>query len=256
MKRYIAFTLIIAMLIVCSACGGGTNSLSSTNGAPNSSDSQQPSPEDAQTQAPEEFAYEITHQSALTYKNSIGTVWVQVILEIENTGTTDLYMNTGAYDLEDLDGKLVSSSTMLSAYPSVIAPGEKGYYYEETTLNELDEAIELTVLPRLKAEEAKVDQITYALSDLELTSDTYAGVRIKGRIENTTDEMKSLIYVYAALYDSDDNPIGVIFTILTEDLNPGDKIGFEMSGFSLPPNVTVDSVARLEAVAYPLQYQF
>ena len=37
-------------------------------------------------------SYEITFSSVKTYKNSIGTILGQIIIEIENTGKSDLYL--------------------------------------------------------------------------------------------------------------------------------------------------------------------
>lgn len=201
------------------------------------------------------ISYEVTYANAKTYKNSIGTVWVQAIFEVENTGSKPLYMNTGAFDLEDADGKLIKSRDMVSSYPEVIDPGEKAYYYEETTIEELSDALDLNIIPRPKAQAAKVDNIRLQISDFEI-SDGQLGLKMRGRIENNTSDTQKMVYIAAILFNDSDCPVGRIFTILTDDLGAGDKIGFEGTAMSLPKEITADNVARYEVFAYPMQFQF
>ena len=203
-----------------------------------------------------EVDYEITYSSVIAYKNSIGTVWTQAIFEVTNKGTSALYIGSGAYDLEDSDGKLISSSTMVSSYPDVIAPGERAYYYESTTQYSLDSAIDMRILPRAKADKAKVDLIRNNVTDLELSDDRFFGIRAKGRVENTSDEAQSRVYVSVILFDAWAKPIGVLSTILMEDLAPGDKIGFEATALSMPPSITTADVGYVLTYSYPWQLQF
>jgi hypothetical protein len=186
----------------------------------------------------------------------LGTVWVQSIIEIKNTGTSSLYLSSGAYDLEDEDGNLIKSSSLVSVYPDVIDPGEKAYYYEETTIGELDDVMDLKILPRPDVKKAKIDHLRFALSDIALTDDQYGGIKIRGRVENTTDESHNLVYIVAILFDSNKIPIGRIFTIIMEDIPPGDKIGFEASSFSMPSDITTADVDSYEVFSYPTQFQF
>lgn len=197
----------------------------------------------------------VTDARAVTWVNSIGTTWVQVIVEITNDGTKDLYLGSGNCDLEDSSGKLIKSMTMLSEYPEVLAPGEKGYMYEETTLDEPVEG-ELTVLPRPNVQEAKVACIRLAVSDVEVSDDKYGDIKIMGRVENTTNKDQSLVQVSALLYGSDGKLIGIAFTYVMDTLKPGDKVGFEMGGFSLPDTVNASAVANCVVYAYPTQFQF
>lgn len=117
MKRALPTLLVILIAISLCSCGDSSGPSSDipstqTNVAGNNS---QNSPEDA-AQEPdpvqdevEEVAYEVTYTNAKIYTNSIGTVWSQVIVEIENTGSSDLYLSSGSYDLEDADGNLIAS---------------------------------------------------------------------------------------------------------------------------------------------------
>ncbi len=218
-------------------------------------------PDEAEDESKEEepkkeaVAHEITYSNVKVYTNSIGTTYAQLVVEIENTGSEDLYLSTSNYDLEDANGKLVASGDNLSPYPEVISPGEKAYFYEEDMLDNPVEG-ELTLVPRLDVEKAKVDNIRYAVSDVEISVDKYGELKAMGRVENTTDEAESMVYVVVILKDANGAPIGKLMNILMEDLNPGDKMGFEASGLMLPSDVTIDSVASFECFAYPMQMQF
>lgn len=242
---------MVALVLSLTACGSGEDNPPAAQSVQPTASAEASEP----TKEAKEEAYEITYTSAKTYADSIGGNWVQVIVEIENTGGTDLYLSTSSYDLEDENGNLVSSSSMVSVYPDVIAPGEKGYMYEETMLDEPVEG-ELAVVARPNVEKATVENIRYDVTDVELFEDKYGSLKAKGRVENAGSEEESMIYVVLILKDGQGTPIGQIFTILMEDLAPGDKIGFEASDLSLPDDVTVDAVADYEVFAYPNQMQF
>lgn len=252
-KRILALMLSATLALSLAACGEtGTAEESKAPSSPSDTTEDTPTP----TPEPKDKeAYEITYSNVKTYTNSIGTTYAQVIVEIENTGTTDLYLSTGSYDLEDENGKLVTSNSMVSTYPDVISPGEKAYMYEEDMLDDpVDGA--LTVLPRPNIEKAKVDNIRFNATDVEISADQYGYLKAMGRVENTGSEAANMVYIVLILKDNAGTPIGQIFTILTEDLAAGDKIGFEASAMSLPKDVTVDSIASYDVYAYPMQMQF
>ena len=252
MKKLLSGILAAAMVFSLAACGGDSNSSS----APDSNETAaQTESTAAPTEAAPETTYEVTDTRAVTWENSIGTTWAQVIVEITNTGSTNLFLSGGSFDLEDADGNLVDSCSMASTFPDVIAPGEKGYMYEETTLDAHVDG-ELTVVPRTDIKEATVDLIRYDVTDAKLSEDKYGDLKILGRVQNNTDEASKTTYVVAILYDADGACIGQMFTILTDELAAGEQRGFEISAMSLPDSVTADSVAEIVYYAYPMQMQF
>ena len=200
MKKFSTFILVLILIIVFCSCD--INNVQSENGStntskfntsskfsttPEASTSIESSPGEQSTEpAP---GYEITDCRAKTWTNSIGTVWVQTIVEITNTGTTNLYLSSGSYDLEDASGNLIGSKTMVSAYPSVLAPGEKGYMYEETILDDTTDG-ELIVLPREDIEEAKVELIRFPVTDTKISNGNYGRVKM-----NSGPICKMLLYL-------------------------------------------------------------
>ena len=258
MKKLLPVLLIIALsmtMIACTAPAQTNEVINNTTLEATAVAEQPTTPPVAPSEEPTAEAFDITYKDGLSYEDSIGTVWLQGIAEISNTGTVALYLSSGNMDFEDGNGKLLAAETMVPVYPDIIQPGEKAYMYCETTYDgENPESI--NVLPRLTAEKSKNESIRLALTDIELSDDTYGGLKMIGRVENTTPEVASLVYIVAVLFNADSKPIGVLVTILTEDLQPADKIGFEINSFALPSEITAETVSNYIVYAYPLQMQF
>ena len=274
-KKFIALVLLSVMFILSlSACSSIKRGYEDAwNEAKKQSENEKTSEQETTEQnAPEESSeepyvepsedpskssnpYEITYTNAKTWENSIGTTWVQVIVEITNTGNKNLYLSSGSYDLEDESGALVASQKLVSEYPDVLAPGEKGYMYEETTLDDAVDGV-LTVIPHVDVKTAKVDLIRFPVTDVSFKDDDIWGMKMIGRVENDSKETQNMVYVVANLYNANGECIGVLSTIITDDIAAGDQIGFEASALSMPDDVTSDAIADYTIYAYPLQYQF
>lgn len=200
--------------------------------------------------------YEITYKNVESWVNSIGTTRVQVIVEIKNTGKIPIYLSSSSYDLEDSTGKLIAAKSLISTYPNVIKSGEKGYMYDETSLENAIEG-KLNVIPRISAKKATVACIRYEVSEITISDTSYLGPKMSGRIQNTTTKDEDgLIYVVGILYNNDGNPIGVLYDIITENLPAGNKIGFEATSLSMPKTVNTSTIKTYQVYAYPHQYQF
>ena len=199
--------------------------------------------------------YEITYKNVESWVNSIGTTWVQVIAEIKNTGTVPIYLSTSSYDLEDSNGQLIASKQYISTYPDVIKSGEKGYMYDETTLENSVQG-NINVIPRINAKKATVSCIRYDVSEISISDTTYNGPKMIGRITNTTSKNEDgLIYVVGILYNSNEKPIGVLLDIITDDLAAGSRIGFEATSLCLPNTVNTNTINSYKVYAYPKQFQ-
>ena len=191
----------------------------------------------------------------LTYTDSINTTWAQVSVPVTNTGDRNLYLGAGTMDLEDAAGHLVDSLSLVGFYPQVLAPGETGWYYEETTLDAAPSS-ELTVVPHVDIKEATVECIRYEASDLSFADEEFGGIKATGRITNTTTADGSLVYVVLFLFDSEENLVGQTFTILDGELKAGDTIGFSTQTFGSNDAINVDSITGYRLFAYPEQFQF
>lgn len=217
-------------------------------------DETEPEPEPKPEPAPKSDAsWEVTDTRSTTWTDSIGSVWVQVIIEITNTGDVPLYLSSGGYDLETADGALFDTESLVSVYPTVLEPGEKGYYREETTLDEAPDG-DLTVIPHPDVKAAKVETIRFPVSDESIKPDDFNGLKMQGRVTNDSDEDESLLTVAAILYDAGGRCIGVLNGY--SDVPAGETMGFSIGSMNLPETVTPDAVASYTIYAYPLQMQF
>ena len=142
--------------------------------------------------------------------------------------------------------------SLVSAYPQVIKPGETAYYFEETILDETAKG-DLKVVPHVKAEKAKVECVRLDVSELSVKDEEYMGAKVMGRVENTSSETQSMVYVVANLFDKDNKLIGQQFTIINQ-ITPGEKLGFNTS--SLTFEVKASDVASYDVYAFPYQYQW
>lgn len=200
-------------------------------------------------------SWETGEGKVLVSEDSIGSVWAQIAVPVENTGSVNLYLGSGTMDLEDADGHLVESLSMVSVYPQVLKPGETSWYFEESTLDEKPSS-DLKVVPHVDVEEATVDCIRYETSDVTISDEEFGGIKVTGRVENTTDEDGSMVEVVVFLYNENGDFIGNIYTYLDGDLAAGDKIGFSASSFADVADLTAADVADYKVYAYPTQFQF
>ena len=268
MKRITVALLCASLAMGVVACGSSSPSSSNSSVQQETAEEKEAVAEAAEevkeetAEAPAETApveeksatsWEVGEGKVSTWTDSIGSEWIQVMVPVVNNGTDNLYLGSGTMDLEDETGHLVKSMNLVSVFPTVIGPGETAYYYEETTLDESIEG-DLSVIPHVDVEKAKVDLIRYEVSDMDLKDKEYGGVELTGRVENTTQEDGTLVYVTAFLYNEDNELLGQAFTILNNDLVAGDKIGFSANTFSLP--ITADEIDHYEVFAYPTQMQF
>ncbi len=180
---------------------------------------------------------------------SILELWVQ-----RQFGT--FLKETGSYDLEKENGTLVASRTIRNVYPKVIGPGEKVICFDAGRLDGVDITEETSLIPRVEVDRARVENIKFPVTDIQLSAGVYGGIKALGRVENTTDELYEDIRVAVFLYDTNDMPIGLLRASLPSRLAPGEKVGFEANEFSSQGSIGIELVARFEAVAYPMQYNW
>lgn len=205
-------------------------------------------------------SYEITYQNYTLYTDMDNDVRDYVLVQIQNTGTKDLYLGNASFDFEDADGHLVAvDSGLISADPSIIAPGEYGYFYSNMGVlsgDDISENGEYVLIPNLTIEESKNEIIRYEISDTSISVGSFAPIDVIGRITNNTSEDASLVWVAVVFFDENDIPLGIAGTNVT-DLAAGNSQSFEVSTIYLSDlDISVDDVARYEVYACKTQYQF
>lgn len=184
--------------------------------------------------------------------NSIGTTYMQVAVVIENTGNTNLYLDDASFDIETTTGELVASVSGVYGYPQVIAPGERGVFFEAFSNDNLDEAQAYNLVPHLYVKKATVDLIRFEYSDIKIQDDSYS-ISILGRVHNNTAKDESTAKIVVICYDKNNNVIDVIHSY--KDFAAGEKKGFEISHY---PRIDIKAsdIANYDVYVYPHQYQF
>ncbi|MDR0890489.1 MAG: FxLYD domain-containing protein [Oscillospiraceae bacterium] len=265
MKKLILLLLCMSFLLLA-ACNSNTDKpANAPSDDPSQSETPSQSEPPTQSEPPSEpseptpsteeiqpFDYSVSYENVQVYRSSQGGVWAQVIVEITNEGSTDIYLDYASFELLDESGKRIASSDSVSSFPNVVAPGEKGYYYEEIRLD-LADVQELTLSMQPNVLLAFEPRAAYAVTAGALRDSLYGGVELSGTVENATDKQARSIYVAAIAYDAEDKPIAVLYTLLNTPLLKGESTKFELSSFMLPDDFRAADVARMELYAYPLQ---
>lgn len=205
-------------------------------------------------------SWEVTYKNSIIYKNSLDDIACYAIVEVENTGTVDLYLDDATFDFEDENGKLLATySTMISSDPDIIAPGEKGYFYcNMATLDrDITENTEYVFNPSLKIKKSQKSIVRYNISDLSISDGGFLSpFSVIGRIENNTGEDAGLVWICCIAYRNDGTPIAACGTNIT-DLGAGEKTSFNLSASHLMNlDVKLSDIADYKVYACKTQYQF
>ena len=203
----------------------------------------------------EKVEYTVTDTGVRLETNSLNSTYVSVYVAVKNTGTTNLYLDSSSIDIEYADGTLAQTIKLVSVYPQVIEPGETAHYYEKRSFDgDIEKSEGLKVVHHVKAEKAKVDRIRLNVTEAQIKDDKTWGAKLTGRVENNTGADLSSVYVVVDFFDKEGKLICQQFTILSNDLKAGDKVGFETS--NLYDRVNADDIGSYEVYAYPYQFQF
>lgn len=210
-------------------------------------------------QAASKPSYEEKLISFNYYKNSIGSVEYYGIVEITNTGKTDLYLADCTFDLEDNNGHLLQSDSFVSSCRNVIGPGEKGYFYNGLGGNLMDDGVDISngvkLVPDCTVKEAKGRPHTYQVVDTDFKKGSYGYPTITGRVVNDTNEDVSYMYINFIFYDKSGKILGITGTSVT-DIKAGKKGSFDCSLMYCDDAVTFENVAKYEIVAEDSYYQW
>lgn len=260
MKRFFSFLTVMALLLLCACADNPQPTEPPATDAP--TDAHIPTdtatPTDAPTEATEaptetlEPLTELGYSNARLYRDSAGEVWVQVIVEVKNVSGETLYCRDTTVDVE-ANGETLVQLKSVPAYPQIIAPEESAYYYEETLVDTDYDGEVSAVLERSETVSA-LPCVNYRVEG-ELSNSVYGGVKLTGKVENTSDSTGDMVCVGAVLLDKHDTPIGLLFDYLTEPLNAGETVEYAFENDTLPEDVVLPNVVSIAPFAYPLQAQ-
>lgn len=238
------------------ASTGGEPAAATEPAASPSSGSSGTGPSPAPTASPEpeepEEDYTISESSFVYYPNLSGALEYHAFVEITNTSDEPLYLSGCTFDLEDDMGHLLQTDDFIYKCPDVIAPGEKGYFYNgvgSTNIRSgITDANGLTLVPHLEVEPAKSAPVEFPVEDSEFRAGNWGVPTVTGRITNTSAHDETLFSIDAIFYGKDGKPLGIAGTTIT-DFTAGKTVSFEISGVTLSNTITVDDIADFRIVA-------
>ena len=229
----------------------------SETGTSDTTTSDSSSSDTANNTSKEQASFEVTYKNVSFYRDSISDLIGQSIVEIENTGSSNLYLDFSSYELTAEDGTIIhTTSGSFTPAPQVIEPGEKGYYYEEQLMDDQTPTEGITITPHINASTAKVDNVRLEVSNTEVYDKDMGSVDLHGKVKNTTGAAQTDICVTAVLFNENAEPIGQLSTVLANTLQPDEEIGFELEPVFLPEDITSASIADYKVFAYTNQYQY
>lgn len=196
--------------------------------------------------------YEISYTNVRLYEISGGNVWMQAIAEISNTGVTNLNLDNASFHLQNAAGETLASKSSVSAYPRLIAPGEKGYFYVEAPLQNVPADTALTLDPQVEVSQTGAIKHSFPVTDTKLSANSLGDLTVTGTIENNTEISFEPVYTVTVLFDEKNAPIGIIPSGSTYSLTAGTKTALQDSAFALPDDITKDAVGSFAVSAYTI----
>lgn len=201
------------------------------------------------------YSYEIIDTHHNIANSSIGTLWIECYSLVKNTGNTNIYLSQGKFDIENKNGHLVETINYVSAYPSVLTPGEVGVYYHYTTFDKGNIETEYQIVPHVDVKRAKVPLVRFPVVDVSVKEDQFGSIDVVGRIKNTSDSKQESIVYAILLYDNNGNLIGVQNGHIYDDVPVNGMVSFEDSFTIDYFGLSYSKISSYEVIAYPYQYQ-
>lgn len=263
MKRFVCFLITAALLLLLAACGEGSappfsqSDAASESAAASESPSGKPSPKGKEDtvrhpRRKDGSDHEVSNSDtsrAISYRDENGTIRAIGISEYKNTGDTPLNLSNAVMEFTAQDGTCFTSDSV-EAFPRTVAPGESAFYFEQLT-PDLADSGELTV--KVTPGEAKpAELIRYDIGSAELHDSPYGGVVISGTVTNQTDADAELVCVAAILYDENETAVAVMYQILFAPLAAGASSEFTLENYTLPSEITAQSIGMMDLFAYPI----
>ena len=180
------------------------------------------------------------------------------IVPIINTSDHNLYLKDCKFDIEDANGHLLGTDNNVSTCPSVIEPGETGYFYNPFSgvdvVNEFTPDLKyLKISPIVKKATGK--RVRYDVTDTSMSVDTWGGRSVIGRVTNNTDKDDNMCYINAIYFDENGGAIGIVGTNVM-DLYVGVPVSFDISSIYLQEAAKECANPSFVVVAEPMYFQF
>lgn len=157
-----------------------------------------------------------------------GYVTGQIILEVENAGTTwiEILDFQSNYTVFDADGAITETGDFTVAVPSLVAPGDTAYLLGEVFSDTSRLRDYATVEADGYYEEADEPDVMLAIENSRVRPGQFGGgVEVVGQVVNPGSSRIDNAYVGAVFLDDAEDPIGIAWTF-AENIEPGGKRAF------------------------------
>ena len=263
MKKILSLLLIVCTLFFLYACGerslppvnvigDGTQSATKSAGLkdPDKSTIRHHTTANESTEETETEFFSTDYFNAISYRDESGIIRAIGIVQVTNIFDESLYLSPCSIDFLDADGNTVHTADSVAAFPPIIAPGESAYFYEEIE-PDLADVCNLTLSPILPYP-VPADAVRYDVGEITVNDSPYGGLIVNGTVTNATEQPGEVVCVAAVLFDEAGTPLAVVQNVLMEPLAAGETKNFIIEDFLLPADWTADSIASVQAFAYPL----
>lgn len=194
--------------------------------------------------------YRITNSYIYCAANAIGAQQYYGVVEIENTSSSNLLLKDCVFDLEDNNGHLLSTEDYINTCPSIIEPGEKGYFYNGIGgyLNDgVSTANGLVLKPTITVEPTNNSLTYYNVTDTSGSWSILGTPEFTGRVTNQTSSDASEVKLYVLMFDENDRAIAITSSRI-DDLRAGETRSFSISGLiGITPEVGSSSMYTIVA---------
>jgi hypothetical protein len=238
MKPLIPAVLVV-LLAACSSSGAPSANAAVTaaqSATPTESTTPPPTPTDSPTPKPtEKPAADVTkvQQVVIPWRRDRSDPYtnVLVLIEVENHGDgwAELLPSSSDYSLLSSDGSVAGTGSFLYAYPALVAPGKHGFMWDGTAIDGVspDDIADAEIDARFD-DASDVDAESFSFTKVTWKQPQYEqGLSATGFITNKTNADMLSVAVGVVFYDKAGKILGVSDTNLVENLDAGERQGFE-----------------------------
>lgn len=153
------------------------------------------------------------------------------IAEIENTGNEIIRIGNASFDVEDSSNRLLKTIEYVSAVPTVLSPGEKGYLYRPLTqIDDIADPFDCHISVNFKQKNVNTESYKYELSNVAMNILNGEDYEIVGKITNTNDMQSEDLRLAIVWFDTNKRCIGVSESNIHDHLQTGESKSFTIEG--------------------------
>jgi len=207
------------------------------------------------SEAPSEGSAKIVDSVAYLHDDN-GSIGVYVSAIIENTSDSAIQITNVSCDLEDENGAylmLIDDYSFSEPCPSIVQPGEQtyvaGYTFDYYDILENSE-MSVVALMHIEYEETDLTVTAMEVESAEIIEFSGSYYGINGRVINPYDYPVEDAYAAVALFDDNDEYMGLIVSRPLDTIERNGKMGIPDAYTPLPQVFSLDDIKTIVPMAY------